>query len=722
VYGSAVSARIWPGRPYPLGASYDGGGVNFALFSERAARVDLCLFDRPTGVDSHVSLTLPERTAHVFHGYVPGVRPGQLYGYRVHGPYEPRHGLRFNPAKVVLDPYARAVANEVDWSAPMWPFVKGDPREDLAVDLRDNARSAPKGVVVDDAFSWGDERAPRHSWRDTVIYEVHVKGFTARHPEISPELRGTYAALATEPALRHLRELGVTAVELLPVHEIADEPEVVARGLRNYWGYSTLGYFAPAGRYAARGRLGGQVNEFKEMVKALHGAGIEVILDVVYNHTAEGHHKGPMLSLRGIDNPSYYRLDPRDPRKYLDYSGCGNAIEVGHPQTLKLIMDSLRYWAVSMRVDGFRFDLASALGRDEQAFDRRAAFFDILHQDPVLSRLKLVAEPWDVAEGGYQVGNFPVLWTEWNGRYRDTVRRFWRGDPSVAGELGFRLTGSSDLYEGGGRRPQASVNFVTAHDGFTLQDLVSYERKHNDANGEGGRDGTDANDADNHGVEGETSDPAVKAIRERQVRNLLTTLLISQGVPMLLGGDEIGRTQRGNNNAYCQDNEVAWFDWDLDDRRRALYDFTRRLVALRRAEPVLRRRRFFSGGQVRGSELRDIVWWSPEGAEMSGEDWTAPDARALGMLLGGDAIASVDRGGHPVTGSTLLILMNAGAAPIEFVLPAVEGGEGWDVLVDTRSAEPPGLSLPVRPGERYAMLSRSMAVMRLSSPVEPSPA
>ncbi len=709
-----MTPRIWPGTPSPLGATYDGAGVNFALFSEHATAVEVCLFDRAVGARERETLSLPERTAHVFHGYVPGLRPGQLYGFRVHGPWDPKRGLRFNPAKLVLDPYARAVANEVDWSAPMFPFEKGDPRGDLAIDARDNAHGALKGVVVDPEYSWGDDRPPRRPWRDTVIYEVHVKGFTARHPEVPEALRGTYAGLGSEAAIRHLQELGVTAVELLPVHEICDEPEVRARGLTNYWGYSTVGFFAPAGRYASSGRTGGQVAELKDMVKALHRAGIEVILDVVYNHTAEGTHLGPMLSLRGIDNLSYYRTDPRDPRLYVDYTGCGHTVDARHPQALQLVADSLRYWAVEMHVDGFRFDLASTLARELTDVDQGSGFFDVLHQDPVLSQRKLIAEPWDLGSGGYQVGNFPVQWSEWNGRYRDTVRRFWKGTEPSAADLGSRLTGSSDLYEAGGRRPQASINFVTAHDGFTLHDLVAYERKHNEANGEQNRDGSDSNDASNHGVEGETDDLAVNALRERQVRNFLTMLLVSQGVPMILGGDEIGRTQRGNNNAYCQDGDLTWHDWDLDEKRRALLGFTRRLVALRREQPVLRRTRFFSGGYVRGSELKDIVWFRPDGAEMTAADWSHPDTRALAMLLGGDAIPSRDRRGQAITGDTLLVLVNAGESEGAFVLPAVEWGERWDVLVDTRSAEPPERSVPVRAGERYAMLDRSMVVMRLS--------
>jgi glycogen operon protein len=716
-----MAARIWPGRSYPQGATYDGAGVNFALFSEHATRVDLCLFDRATGAPERETLTLPERTSHVFHGYVPGVAPGQLYGYRVHGPYEPRRGHRFNPAKLVLDPYARAVANEIDGAAPMASVREGDLQEERGPDPRDNAWGAPKAVVVDDVFLWDDDRPPRTSWRDTVIYEAHVKGLTARHPAIPEAIRGTYAGLGSAPAIAHLKALGVTAVELLPVHEIADEPGVMKRGLKNYWGYSTLGYFAPAGRYASRGRRGEQVAEFKAMVQALHRAGIEVILDVVYNHTAEIDRLGPTLSLRGIDNVTYYRLSPEDARVYVDYTGCGNSLDTNHPQTLKLIMDSLRYWVTEMHVDGFRFDLASTLGRERHEVSRYATFFDIVHQDPVLSGTKLIAEPWDVGEGGYQVGNFPVLWTEWNGKYRDAVRRFWKGDAGGAGELGYRLTGSSDLYEASGRRPHASINFITAHDGFTLHDLVTYARKHNDGNGEQGRDGTDQNDSENHGVEGETDDPAVRAVRERQVRNLLTTLMLSQGVPMLSGGDEMGRTQRGNNNAYCQDNEISWHDWALDAGREALLGFTTRLVALRRSQPVLLRSRFFSGGHVRGSALKDVTWWSEDGAEMTADAWAQPARRALGMILAGDAIPSMDRRGERVVGDTLLVLINAADEELAFVLPAPARGERWEVLVDTRGAEPPARRGAAHAEEAYAMLGRSMVVMRLPrGPSKPS--
>ena len=708
--GNDVPARIWPGRPYPLGATFDGSGVNFALFSEHATKVELCLFDEAEGAFEREAITLPEHTAHIFHGYLPSVGPGQLYGYRVHGPYDPSRGMRFNPAKLVLDPYARAVANEVDASGPIFGFLDAD--EDTTPDLRDSAMAAPKGVVIDGAFDWEGDRPPRTSYRDTVLYEVHVKGFTARHPDVPEHLRGTYAGFASEPAVAHLKKLGVTAVELLPIQEIADEPGTLARGVKNYWGYSTLGYFAPAGRYASTGRRGEQVTEVKQMVKALHRAGIEVILDVVYNHTAEGGRTGPTLSLRGIDNRTYYHLSPRDQREYLDFTGCGNSLDVGHPQTLKLIMDSLRYWVTDVHVDGFRFDLASTLGREMHVVDKLSAFFDIIHQDPILSYVKLIAEPWDLGAGGYQVGHFPILWTEWNGKYRDSVRRFWRGSTAIASEIGYRLTGSSDLYEPGGRRPHASINFVTAHDGFTLHDLVRYSHKHNEANREQNRDGSNDNDSDNHGVEGESDDPEIQARRARQIRNLLTTLVISQGVPMLLGGDELGRTQGGNNNAYCQDNEISWHDWDLDDDRRALLSFVEHLLAIRRTEPVLRRRRFFSGGYVRGSELKDIVWYRPDGTEMAADDWVHPRSRALGMLLGGDAIPAHDRFGERVVGDTLLVLINGSESPVDFTLPEVHVGERWELLVDTRTA---AVSDPshVRDEEPYSMLGRSMAILRL---------
>ncbi|WP_437489926.1 glycogen debranching protein GlgX [Sorangium sp. So ce1014] len=765
-----MTRRIWPGTPTPLGAVYDGEGVNFTLFSQSATKVELCLFEAVDDVVERERIELPERTAHVFHGYVPGLKPGQLYGYRVHGPYDPRSGHRFNPAKLLVDPYAYALSNEPNWKAPLYAYDRGGPPEggagrpkeaardgaaaekgegaragrttasdrrgaeargkecassppppltppppldDLEICHRDSAGGAPKSVVVDHRFAWDGDRPPATRWQDTIIYEVHVKGFTQRHPGVPAHLRGSYAGLASEAAIAHFKKLGVTAIELLPVHEMASEREIWERGHINYWGYNTLSYFAPAGRYSASGRLGQQVTEFKAMVKALHAAGIEVILDVVYNHTAEGNHLGPTLSLKGIDNWSYYRLVPHNPRYYMDFTGCGNTVNTRHYQTLQLVMDSLRYWVTEMHVDGFRFDLASALARGHHDFDRLSSFFDIIHQDPVLSRTKLIAEPWDVGEGGYQVANFPVLWTEWNDRYRDSVRRFWKGD-LLAADLGYRLTGSSDLFASSGRRPYASVNFVTAHDGFTLNDLVSYNEKHNEANGEGNRDGTNNNHSYNHGVEGPSCDPAVVELRERQKRNLLATLLLSQGVPMINAGDEIGKTQLGNNNAYCQDNEMSWHDWDLDERRKELFEFTCRLIALRRSQPVLRRRTFFSGGYVHGSGLKDVVWFRPDGAEMNAEDWTHPNARAIGYLLGGDAIWSMGPRGEPIVGDTLLVLINANHSPFEFVLPAIEFGERWEVLIDTRTAGEPARTVPARAGgERYLLVDRSVAVLRL---------
>jgi glycogen operon protein len=708
-----MPARIWPGKPYPLGASYNGVGVNFALFSEGATKVELCLFDSATDSAPRETIELMEKRVHVFHSFVPGIKPGQLYGYRVHGPWDPERGLRFNPAKVLVDPYAQAIANDVVWSAAMFPYKLGGPQGDLAIDETDNATGAPKSVVVDNVFNWDNDRAPRTSWRDTIIYEAHVKGFTMRHPEVPESIRGTYAGLASRAAIAYFKKLGVTAVEIMPVHEMVDDQLLSDRGLKNYWGYNTLSFFAPAGRYSSMGRGGEQVAEFKSMVKALHAANIEVILDVVYNHTAEGNHLGPMLSLKGIDNRSYYRVVGDSPRYYMDYTGCGNSLNMRHPQTLKLVMDSLRYWVTEMHVDGFRFDLASTLARELHDVDRLSAFFDIIHQDPVLSTIKLIAEPWDVGEGGYQVGNFPDLWTEWNGRYRDAVRRYWKGDQAVAAELGFRLTGSSDLYELSGRRPHASINFVTAHDGFTLHDLVSYNSKHNEANGEQNRDGSDNNDSWNHGVEGETENPAIIDLRERQKRNFLVTLMVSQGVPMICSGDEMGKTQRGNNNAYCQDNELSWLDWSLDERRRALLEFTQRVIALRNEQPVLRRRRFFSGGYVRGSGLKDIVWFRPDGQEMSGADWNRPESHAIGMMLGGDAIPTLDEQGEQIIGDTLLVLTNAYHEPFDFMLPAIEWGESWEVLIDTRTADQVENRLPAEAGTKYTLLERSMVVMRL---------
>ncbi|AKT42030.1 glycogen debranching protein GlgX [Chondromyces crocatus] len=710
-----MRARVWPGTHHSLGATYDGAGVNFALYTESANRVELCLFDAPDAERERERIVLPERTAHVAHGYVPGLRPGQLYGYRVHGPYEPAAGLRFNPNKLLVDPYAYAVANEPDWRAPLFGYDReAGPEDDSLPCGLDSALGAPKCVVVDHAFDWRGDRPPRTPWEDTVIYEMHVKSFTMRHPGVPEPLRGTYAGLASEAAIDHLRRLGVTAVELLPIHEMVTERDLWARGLENHWGYNTLSFFAPAGRYASSGRRGEQITEFKNMVRALHAAGIEVILDVVYNHTAEGSHLGPTLSLRGIDNRTYYRLDPRSPRLYRDFTGCGNSLNTRHPQVLQLVLDSLRYWVTEMHVDGFRFDLASTLARGWYWVKRLGSFLNIIHQDPVLSRTKLIAEPWDLGDGGYQVGNFPVRWAEWNDRYRNAIRRFWKGDEHVAAEIGYRLTGSSDLFELSGRRPQASINFVTAHDGFSLHDLVSYARKHNEANGEENRDGSDHNESENHGVEGETDDPAIVELRERQKRNLFTTLLVSQGVPMLLSGDELGHTQRGNNNAYCQDNELTWLDWDLDARRQALLDFTTRLIAFRRDQPVLRRRRFFSGGYIHGSGLRDIVWFRPDGQEMSSDDWQKPDAHALGILLGGDAIPDCGPQGERILGDTLLLLVNADDRPLDFVLPDIEWGERWALVVDTASAQPPEAGRPPELATKiHRLIGRSMAILRL---------
>ncbi len=661
--------------------------MNFALFSENATSVDLCLFDDASGREID-RVRLPETTSHVFHGYVPGLGPGQLYGYRVHGPYAPEQGHRFNAAKLLVDPYARALAGMVQHQDEIYGWTRKQQREDLLVDERDSAPFVPKGVVVDDSFPWGRDQHPSTPWPDTIIYELHVKGLTKLHPLIDPAIRGTFAGLASAPAIEHFKKLGVTAVELMPVHHAAAEGFLAERGLDNYWGYSTLGYFAPDSRYSSSGDRGAQVREFKAMVKALHAAGIEVILDVVYNHTCEGNHLGPTLSLRGIDNASYYRLHPGNRRYYVDYTGTGNSLNMLHPQSLKLVMDSLRYWVTEMHVDGFRFDLASTLARELHDVDRLSAFFDIVHQDPILSATKLIAEPWDVGEGGYQVGNFPVLWTEWNGRYRDAIRRFWGGMERDVRELGFRLTGSSDLYQDDGRRPYASINFVTSHDGFTLHDLVRFEKKHNEANGESNRDGENDNNAWNCGAEGETDEATIGALRARQVRNLLTTLFVSQGVPMLVAGDELGRTQRGNNNGYCQDNELSWIDWKLDEPRTQLFAFVQSLVAFRKAHPVLRRRRFFLGTLVHGAGHKDLAWFGPDGEEMSGDDWSAP-TRAIGFLLGGDAIPGLDDQGEPVLDDTLLVLMNGERAPLRFRLPALEWGARWELLFDTRAVQQP---------------------------------
>ena len=698
---------VWPGDPYPLGATWDGEGVNFALFSENATRVELCLFDAK-GRRELERVALPEKTDLIWHGYLPDARPGQLYGYRVHGPYQPEAGHRFNPNKLLIDPYARALSGELRWSDAHFGYRVGHSRADLSFDRRNSAHGMPKCRVVDPAFTWADDRRPETPWHATVIYELHVRGFTMQHPDIPPYLRGTYAALATEPVIAHLQRLGVTAVELMPVHAFVDDRHLLSMGLRNYWGYNSIGYLAPERRYASGDH---PEHEFRTMVKTLHSAGIEVILDVVYNHTAEGNHLGPTLSFRGIDNAAYYRLEPGDGRHYRDYTGCGNTLNMMHPRVLQLIMDSLRYWVTEMHVDGFRFDLASALARELHDVDRLGAFFDIINQDPVLSQVKLIAEPWDLGHGGYQVGNFPVGWTEWNGRYRDSVRDFWRGEGGLIDELGFRLTGSSDLYSAGGRSPHASINFVTCHDGFTLNDLVSYDHKHNEANLEDNRDGETHNRSWNCGAEGPTDDPRILALRERQKRNLLATVLLSQGVPMLLSGDEMGRTQRGNNNAYCQDNELSWVDWDLDEAARDLLSFTAQAIALSR-HPVFRRRGFLQGREIHGEGVKDVTWFSPQGGEMRDEDWRLGYARCLGMHLAGDAIAERDRRGRVVYDDDFLVLLNAHHGPIRFELPEGRDPSGWEVVLDT--ARDPG-SDTACPGA-YPLEARSMAVLTQRRP------
>jgi isoamylase len=707
-----LPTKVLPGRANPLGATYDGSGVNFALFAEHATEVELCLFDSAEAPRERERLRLREVTGFVRHGYIRGLRPGQVYGYRVQGPYEPQRGHRYNASKLLLDPYARAVVGAVDWKAPIFGYRIGDAQLDLSYSDEDDAWGVPRGVVVDDVFDWEDDRHPDVPLYRSVIYECHVRGFTRLHPDVPDELRGTYAGMAHPAAIAHLQRLGITAVELLPVHEFVDEGHLADRGLVNYWGYNTLNFFAPASRYARSTSAGEQVREFKEMVKALHRAGIEVLLDVVYNHTAEGSELGPTLSYRGIDNATYYKLVPGQPRYYMNYTGTGNSLNAQHPQVLKLIMDSLRYWVTEMHVDGFRFDLASTLAREQHHVTRLSSFFDAIHQDPVLSRAKLIAEPWDVGEGGYQVGEFPILWAEWNDKYRDTVRRFWRGDAGMMAELANRLTGSSDLYQDDGRHPFASINFIAAHDGFTLHDLVTYNHKHNEANGEDNRDGHDHNLSANYGVEGPTDDPHIVELRERQKRNLLTTLFLSQGVPMLCAGDEMGRTQSGNNNAYAQDNEISWLDWSLDERRSAQLEFTRQLVALRARHTVLRRKRYYRGRRIRGSDVRDLTWLRTDGAEMTDEEWDAGWHRALGVMLAGGALGEVDENGDLVEDDTLLVLLNAHTERVNFRIPG-EAGAVWDVMVDTTRAD------GIEPGERHeagavvALTDRSLLVLRL---------
>ncbi|MBD9700328.1 glycogen debranching protein GlgX [Flavimobilis sp. GY10621] len=734
--------RTRPGRPYPLGATFDGGGTNFALFSEVADRVELCLLD-DEGTETRVEVT--ESTAHVWHVHVPGVEPGQRYGFRVHGPYDPARGHRCNPAKLLLDPYAKAVDGMIDSSDVLLSYTRdasGTVLDDADhLDPRDSAPHTMYSVVVNPFYDWGHDRPPRHGYHETVLYEAHARGLTMTHPAVPENLRGTYAGLAHPAVVAYLTDLGVTAVELMPVHQFVDDPVLRDRGLTNYWGYNTIGFLAPHNAYASSGTRGQQVHEFKTMVKTLHEAGIEVILDVVYNHTAEGNHLGPTLSFRGIDNAAYYRLVDDSPAHYFDTTGTGNSLLMRSPHVLQLIMDSLRYWVTEMHVDGFRFDLAATLARQFHEVDRLSAFFDLVQQDPVISQVKLIAEPWDLGDGGYQVGGFPPLWTEWNGLYRDTVRDFWRGQPSTLPEFASRLTGSSDLYESTGRRPAASVNFVTAHDGFTLADLVSYDHKHNEANGEDGRDGESHNRSWNHGVEGPTDDPAIRALRARQQRNFLATLLLSQGVPMLSHGDEIGRTQGGNNNVYCQDGPTSWLDWDLDDDARSLLAVTQRLVALRREHPVLRRRRFLTGrppeslpdgAEVLPDALPDVVWFDTSGDVMDQADWDASFARTVGVLLEGEAITEPDDAGGRIVDDSVLILFNAFSEDVTFRVPAASYGPLWGLELRTDDPEATDVRRPgsapapaagatpaaaaarsgaVAAGEEIVVTSRSLVVL-----------
>lgn len=709
--------RVWPGRPYPQGATWDGEGVNFALFSENATAVELCLFDHEHLDQESHRIRMEECTDLVWHVYLPEIRPGQLYGYRVHGPYEPHAGQRFNPSKLLIDPYAKALTGVVKWSDAMFGYRIGDPKQDLSFDERNNAGNVPKCVVIDQAFTWGGDQLLNTPWSETVIYEVHVKGFTMRHPEVPEQLRGTYAGLASPPMIDYLQSLGVTAVELLPIQHFVNDQYLLEKGLTNYWGYNSIGFFAPDIRYSSFPEQGRKVYEFKTMVKTLHSAGIEVILDVVYNHTGEGSHLGPTLCFRGVDNAAYYRLVPHKERYYMDYTGCGNTLNVRHPRTLQLIMDSLRYWVLEMHVDGFRFDLASALARELHDVDRLSAFFDIIHQDPVLSQVKLIAEPWDLGEGGYQVGNFPPGWAEWNGKYRDTIRSYWKGDGGVLGEMAHRLSGSSDLYGASGRQPYASINFVTAHDGFTLHDLVSYDHKHNDANGEKNQDGTNDNLSWNCGVEGPTDDPQINELREKQKRNFLATLLLSQGVPMISGGDELGRTQHGNNNAYCQDNEISWFDWNLTKGNQQLLEFTKLLIQLKKKHPVFQRRRFFQGRRIQGSEVKDISWFHADGKEMTDEEW-GMGFRSLALRLSGDAIEEVDDKGCAISGETFLLLLNAHHEPISFTLPAHKKGVRWVSIFDTSDVARTKRGPLYKGGEEYGLRDRTCALLRLKANVE----
>ena len=702
--------KIWLGKPYPLGATWDGSGVNFALFSENATGVELCLFSGEDG-SKETRIKVTEQTDRVWHIYLPEARPGLLYGYRVYGPYAPEEGHRFNPAKLLWDPYAKATNGVLKWNDALFGYTPGHPQEDLSMDERDSAPYLPKSMVVDEAFTWGGDTRLNTPWEKTVIYEMHVKGFTRLNNQVPEELRGTYAGLVSPASIDYLLSLGITAVELMPVHKFINDRHLVKRGLSNYWGYNSINFFAPHVEYSNKGTSGEQVNDFKTMVKTLHREGIEVILDVVYNHTGEGNHLGPTLGLRGIDNASYYRLIKDNRRYYEDYTGTGNTLNVMHPRTLQLIMDSLRYWVTIMHVDGFRFDLAATLARELHDVDRLGAFFDIIHQDPVLSQVKLIAEPWDLGDGGYQVGNFPYQWTEWNGEYRDTMRRYWKGDKGQIAGMAYRLTGSSDLYERTGRRPYASINFITSHDGFTLRDLVSYNEKHNEANGDKNKDGSDNNISWNCGVEGETDDQEVLKLRGQQQRNFLATLLFSQGVPMIQSGDEIGHTKKGNNNTYCQDNEFSLLNWELTASQKKLLKFTRFLIQVRNQHPLFRRRDFLHGRTMHDPDLKDVTWLKPDGREMTNEDWDNQELYSLGMLLAGEGINEQDARGHRVTDDTMMVLFNT-KEPVSFTLPSVQGE--WELVLDTRLATgKKGVELRIPSGEPYQLEAHSMALFRL---------
>jgi len=700
---TSTSRSVRPGEPLPLGAHWDGRGTNFSVFSEVADLVELCLFDEHR---HETRIPLPERTAFCWHGYLNGIGPGQRYGFRVHGPWDPAQGHRCNPAKLLLDPYARAITGDIEWNAAMFPYPLGG--DDLIRDETDSAPFAPKSIVLDDRFDWDGDTLLRRPLHETVIYEAHVKGLTMRHPDVPEERRGTYAGLAHPAVIDYLCRLGITALELLPVHQFIHEPHLIEKGLRNYWGYHSIGYFAPHGEYSSAGDRGGQAREFKQMVKALHAAGLEVILDVVYNHTGEGNHLGPMLCLKGLDNRAYYRTVEGDARYYMDYTGTGNSLNMRHPHALQLVMDSLRYWVQEMHVDGFRFDLASTLARELYDVDRLSAFFDIIHQDPTLANVKLIAEPWDIGTGGYQVGNFPVRWCEWNGKYRDVVRDFWRGQDQTLAEFANRLTGSADLYQDDGRKPYASVNFVTAHDGFTLRDLVSFNEKHNEANGENNADGEGHNRSWNCGAEGPTDDPGVNELRARQTRNFLTTLILSQGIPMLLGGDEIGRTQGGNNNAYCQDNEISWFDWESADR--GLLEFTRRIIVFMRSHPVFQRRRWFKGRPLHGTGVADIAWLRFDGGPMTDQDWQTGYAKSFALFLNGDALRDVDEEGRRLTDASFLLIFNAHHDRLPFTLPDGTFGAQWRIEIDTTS-ELGENGVTVAAGAQIEIAGRSMLVL-----------